>query len=214
MQRRDFLGLAVGWALTRSGLALPVATPHQTEGPFYPIEAQADTDTDLTLVLGHKRGAQGQVLHIAGQLRDLDGQVLPGAEVEIWQACASGRYHHPSDPNPAALDPDFQYWGKLKTDKQGRYALKTIKPGTYPAAPGWVRPSHIHFKVKARGYPQLVTQMYFEGDGLIARDGIIQALSREQQRMVIVPFDSKGQGKFDIVLGRSGRYSHRSTPLL
>jgi len=33
------------------------------------------------------------------------GEPVRNAKVEIWQANAHGRYTHPSDPNPAPLDP-------------------------------------------------------------------------------------------------------------
>ncbi len=67
--------------------------------------------------------------------------------IELWQACASGRYNHPRDTNRAALDTNFQYWAQVRTDSGGNFSVKTIKPGAYPASPTWIRPPHIHIKV-------------------------------------------------------------------
>ncbi len=46
--------------------------------------------------------AKGQVIHVAGRVLNQRGEPLRGAQVELWQANAAGRYSHPSDPNPAS----------------------------------------------------------------------------------------------------------------
>ena len=138
--------------------------------------------------------------------------------VEIWQACASGRYDHPRDSNPASLDPNFQYWGRALTDAAGAYRFKSVKPGAYPFAPDWTRPPHVHFRVAAPGFPLLITQMYFEGEDLNARDRILQGLSLSQRRLVTAAFDpvrgdrDRLAGRFDVVIGRPG--AARVTPEL
>ncbi|MBI4042549.1 MAG: hypothetical protein HY391_03625 [Deltaproteobacteria bacterium] len=163
------------------------ATPRQTEGPFYPVDDQLDKDTDLTWVEGRSERATGQIIYVEGVVMDPNCQPIEGALVEIWQACESGRYNHPGDrENPAPLDPNFQYWGRALSDREGKYLFKTIVPGSYPAGPDWIRPSHIHFKIQKRGFLELITQMYFAGDPLNDKDLILQRLSQENQRSVIV----------------------------
>jgi protocatechuate 3,4-dioxygenase beta subunit len=98
-----------------------------------------------------------------GQVLSLAGEPVRNAKVEVWQANTYGRYTHPSDPNPAPLDPNFEGSAVLTTDSEGRYQFKTIKPGAYPAGPNRMRPAHIHFQVTGR-QDRLVTQMYFEDD--------------------------------------------------
>ena len=98
-----------------------------------------------------------------GRFLNMKGEPIPGARVEIWQANTYGRYTHPGDTNPAPLDPNFEGYGVQITDAEGRYRFKTIKPGAYPAAQGWTRPPHIHFKVETKTN-WLVTQMYFYGE--------------------------------------------------
>ena len=187
-----------------------IPTPRQTQGPFYPVQDQPDKDLDLTRLEGAAASAMGTVVLLDGAVRTLDGAPIAGALVEIWQACASGRYNHPRDRNPALLDPNFQYWGRVTTDATGRYGFKTIKPGAYPNDPDWVRPPHIHFRVVAPGFPALTTQMYFEGEDLNLRDRILLDLTPAERKLVTRVFEPvRGQagdlaGRFDIILGRRG----------
>lgn len=172
-------------------------TPEQTEGPFYPIQDQADKDADLTTVQGRLGSASGEVIGVQGVVTDQHCKAVAGVLVEIWQACASGKYNHPGDPNPAPLDPHFQYWGKALTDSQGFYRFKTIKPGAYQANASWRRPPHVHFKVSKRGYKELITQLYFAGEDLNDKDLILKALPLEDQKSVIAPLLS-GKGPFPV----------------
>jgi len=171
-------------------------TPPQTEGPFYPIQDQLDKDNDLTTVKGSLKSARGKRCVIKGVVQDEFCQPVKGALVEIWQACDTGKYNHPSDPNPAGLDPNFQYWGRAVTNDKGEYVFKTIMPGAYPATSTWERPPHIHYKVHLRGYEELTTQMYWKGHPLNRRDRILQNLSAADRALVEVAFT--GEGGVDI----------------
>src|SRR5258708_32638846 len=90
---------------------------------------------DLTRVSGRSGRAEGQMLNVMGRVLNLTGEPVRNAKVEVWQANAHGRYTHPSDPNPAPLDPNFEGAAVLTTDSEGRYRFKTIKPAAYPAGP-------------------------------------------------------------------------------
>jgi len=180
-------------------------TPFQTEGPYYPprlqLEAMLDKDSDLTQVSGRSGRAKGQVIYVMGQARDEQCRPLEGAMVEIWQASENGRYHHPRDEgNPAPLDPHFQYWGKQVTKPDGRYLFKTIKPGSYQAGPGWIRPPHIHFKISHKHAPELTTQMYFAGDPHQASDYILNRVPTAERERVIVTPEPQGPGSESDVL--------------
>jgi len=219
MERRKFLRLSalslgssalVGFGASKAIAATCGLTPPQARGPFYPGEANITPDSDLTLVPSAPRGALGQVVYILGTVLDENCAPVTNANVEIWQACATGKYKHPRDPNPAELDPYFRYWGEVFTGPDGRYLFKTIAPGAYPAGNGWVRPPHIHFRVACLGYQELVTQMYFAGEALNADDLILQALTPAERARVVVDFASAGAefapgakiGRFDITLAR------------
>src|SRR6266849_7632282 len=132
-------------------------TPGQILGPFYPLKELPQT-ADLTRVPGRPGRAEGQVLNVMGQVLNLAGEPVRNAKVEVWQANAHGRYTHPSDPNPAPLDPHFQGPAVLTTDAEGRYRFKNINPAAYPAGPNRMRPEHINFQVSRR-QDKIVTQM-------------------------------------------------------
>ena len=168
------------------GLCELQKTPAQTEGPFYPVVDQVDKDSDLVVVDGAKSSAAGEIILIEGVVQDQFCNPVRNALVEIWQACVTGKYNHPSDENPAQLDPNFQYWGKAVTNAEGFYRFRTIIPGAYPADKNWIRPPHIHFKISRRGYVELITQLYFENEKFNETDLILQRLSKEDQKKVIV----------------------------
>ena len=217
-ERRNLLknaGLA-GAGLIGSGLALSsiakaaaaIKTPAQTEGPFYPVRDQLDKDADLTRVQGRAESAEGTEVLLKGRLFDADtGLPITGALVEFWQACASGKYNHPEDPNTAPLDQNFQYWAQVHTGNQGEFSIRTIKPGAYPATANWIRPPHIHVKVHKAGYPSLTTQIYFKGDQYNNTDQILQKLTPAQQNLVTVDFTTQPDtnelsGNWNIYLGK------------
>ncbi|MBI1861913.1 MAG: hypothetical protein HYR96_13445 [Deltaproteobacteria bacterium] len=185
-------------------------TPPQSEGPFYPVNDQLDKDTDLTQVTGGLGKAKGQMIFVTGTILDQNCRPIKGARIEIWQACESGRYNHPNDESGLPLDRNFQYWGIAHTGTDGKYIFKTIKPGSYPAGSGWIRPPHIHYKVSALGFHELTTQLYFSGDPLNDKDLILKALPSADQKKVVVPLSPAGPefnpnsllGDFSITLQR------------
>jgi protocatechuate 3,4-dioxygenase, beta subunit len=195
MKRRDLLRLGAGSAaatlISANAFAVgpicsSILTPTQPKGPFYPVADQLDKNSDLVYVDNFSQAAEGRIIIVEGIVRDKNCTPVANVLVEIWQACHSGRYDHPSDTNTAPLDPNFQYWGMATTDANGLYRFRTILPGAYPADKTWVRPPHIHFKVSKKGYIELITQMYFAGEELNAKDLILKRLAKEQQAEVIV----------------------------
>jgi len=82
----------------------------------------------------------------------------------------------------------------------------TIIPGAYPASGDWVRPPHIHYKVRAPSGRSITTQMYFAGDPLNDKDLLLARLSADERGLVEVAFDTKTadgrrRGTFNLVLG-------------
>ena len=138
---------------------------------------------DLTRVPGESGRAKGQLLIVKGRVIDPAGKPVAGADVEIWQANAVGRYAHPDDTNPAPLDPNFEGFGAVTTGIDGRYQFKTIKPPPYPVTPTMTRPAHIHFDVRGR-HDELITQMYFEGDPYHKTDAFLQSAPNPEALIV------------------------------
>jgi protocatechuate 3,4-dioxygenase, beta subunit len=182
-----------------TGTALPAfgqqpavrSTNEQVIGPFYPVRQPADQDADLTVIAGKKDArALGTIVYFSGRITNLRGELVPDAELELWQANAAGRYTHPADDNPQSVDPNFDGYARIRTDAEGRYRFKTIKPGAYPAAPGWVRPPHIHFDVRGKE-SRLVTQMYFEGEELNAKDRYFDRLPPAGKEALVARYGTR-----------------------
>jgi protocatechuate 3,4-dioxygenase beta subunit len=179
-------------------------TPEQILGPFYPVKP-FDQNADLTRVPGRPSRAEGEILNVMGRVLNLKGEPVRNSKVEVWQANAHGRYTHPSDTNPAPLDPNFEGSTTLTTDLEGRYRFKTIKPGAYPIGPSTIRPAHIHFEVYGK-QDRLVTQMYFEGDPYNSTDRFLQSAGRTElliTKLLPPPPEFEPESKlvvFDIVL--------------
>ena len=159
-------------------------TPDQILGPFYPLSELPRT-SDLTRVPGRSGRAEGLVIIVMGRVLNLAGQPVRDAKVEVWQANTHGRYTHPSDPNPAPIDPNFEGSAVLTTDSEGRYRFKTIKPAAYPAGPNRMRPAHIHFQVSGR-QDKIVTQMYFENDPYNNADPFLNSVGGAERTELLV----------------------------
>ena len=182
--------------------AAAVPTPEQTAGPFYPPPDQrpGDTDWDLVKVEGQVREAGGEVMHLSGRVLDRTGAPLPGTLVEIWQCDVHGRYHHIGDrSSERPLDEAFQGFGAVRTDAEGRYRFRTIKPVPYPG-----RTPHIHARVVPGDGRDLVTQIYLERHALNRRDWIFRSLGAGAQAAATID-PARGaegdlQAEFDFVI--------------
>jgi protocatechuate 3,4-dioxygenase beta subunit len=189
-----------------------VHLPHtltEITGPAFGPEAADARGSDLTRQ--HSGEAAGERIVVTGRVLDEDGRAVPDTLLELWQANAAGRYRHDADRHDAPLDPNFSGAGHVVTDAEGRYRFVTIRPGAYPWRNhhnAW-RPAHIHFSVFGPAFAtRLVTQMYFPGDPLLARDPIFNCTADEDARLRLVsafdwdatvPEQALGY-RFDIVL--------------
>jgi protocatechuate 3,4-dioxygenase beta subunit len=163
-----------------------------------------DDDNDLTRVKGANGVAKGIILDLGGRVVDSNGRPLVRTQVEIWQCNAFGRYHHPDDNSNAAIDPNFQGFGKTVTDGEGRYRFRTIRPVPYPG-----RTPHIHFKLASRDFGTFITQMFVAGEPLNERDYLFQQVRNDRVgKTPVVALNSAKSGsgatlagEFEIVLG-------------
>jgi protocatechuate 3,4-dioxygenase, beta subunit len=176
------------------------ATAESPMGPFYPLRPLAENDADLTRLAGHANRARGTVIELTGYVRDLRGQPIAGAQIELWQANAAGRYMHELDPATAPLDPDFQSYARLRTARDGSYRIVTIKPGGYDSPIGHRTP-HLHFDLRGRTH-RSIAQMYFPEDAEgNARDTLYRALG-DDAGTSLAKRDASDLGKYrwDVVL--------------
>ena len=165
-------GALVGLASSARAQKL-VPTSGQDLGPFYPVVRPRDEDADLTRLRGAKGIAKGEPINVIGRVVDLRGRPVRGVRLDLWQANSVGRYDHPGDhANPAALDPNFQGFARLLSDRDGQFKFRTIKPSAYNTPIG-MRTPHIHFDIHGRS-ERLVTQMYFPGEELNDGDFLLR----------------------------------------
>ena len=145
------------------------------EGPYYVPDAPL-LPAECTLEM--RADEPGSPLRFQGQVKAADGTPLSGALVDIWHADDLGFY---SQFAPGL--PDWLFRGRVVTDEEGRFAIRTMQPAPYQiptdgscgaliAAAGWHawRPAHIHLKVSAPGHLLLTTQLYFEGGEYVDTD--------------------------------------------
>lgn len=196
--------------------------PGELSGPTFKAGDLHPLDNDLIRNYANALGLEGEAIGeriiVHGRVLDENGRPVPNSLIEIWQANAGGRYRHVKDSYLAPLDPHFGGCGRCLSDADGWFAFRTIKPGPYPwpnRGSEW-RPAHIHLSIFGEAFCQrLITQLYFEGDPLIALCPIVNTIPDPDvvQRLVArldleeqKPFDSLAY-RFDIVLrGRRQSY--------
>ena len=144
-------------------------------GPFHSVGAP------LLPVGGDiKKDNEGATVVVEGYVRDLDGNPVEGALIELWQTAENGLYYSQDQGQG-----DFNLCCSMKTGADGRYAITTVKPAPYKVpddgpvgelfrATGrtpW-RPSHLHFIVQADGLKPLVTEVFANGDPHLNSDAV------------------------------------------
>lgn len=104
----------------------------------------------------------GEPLVISGTIYLADGRTpAQGAILSVWHTDAKG-YYIAGGGGAGELHPRIH--GRIETGPDGKYELRTIKPGQYPSH---TSPAHIHAHISAPGFPEYPITYYFEGDDLI-----------------------------------------------
>lgn len=168
----DVLGLS---SLVDMLHSTPEATSSSVLGPFHvsgapPIAFGGDM----------KRHYGGPLLLAEGIVKDVDGNPIAGAELDIWQTAPNGLYASQDDEQDT-----FSFHGLMKVGDDGRYAFTTVKPVEYTVPSDgpvgdilracgrhpW-RPSHLHYIITAPGYKSLVTEIFPEDDPYLDHDTV------------------------------------------
>ena len=132
----------------------PQLTPSQTVGPFFAIGLPWPDGSYVV-----EEGTE-DAIWLRGRVLDRAGEPVPDALVESWQADPEGRYNHPEDPRGGTSD--FRGFGRAPADREGRFAILTLKPGPVPGPGGTTQAPHIDLSVFARGLlNRVVTRVYF-----------------------------------------------------
>ena len=136
------------------------ATASQTVGPYFAIGLTWLERSDLA-----EPGVPGERISIEGRVLDGDGNPVPDAVLEVWQANSHGKYAHPEDTQKKPAEPAFRGFGRIPTDDEGRFRFTTIEPGPVPGPDDRMQAPHIAVTVLARGLlRRLVTRIYFPGE--------------------------------------------------
>jgi hydroxyquinol 1,2-dioxygenase len=150
------------------------ATESTVLGPFYLADApEIPAGGDIS------GGASGQPCHVSGTVRGTDGEPVPDARIEVWQADQDGFYDVQYANGPVAGR------GWLRSGSDGEYRFWAVHPGPYPipqdgpagellaaAGRGPMRPAHVHIKVEKPGYRTLTTHIFAAGDPYLDDDAV------------------------------------------
>lgn len=183
---------AYGSSIKRGPLKKLVAiqqTLSEITGPLFSDIQLQPGENDLTHDPATGKEAIGERIIVVGRVLDEDERPVPNTLIEIWQANAAGRYHHPVDQHSAPLDPNFTGAGRCVSNEQGEYRYLTIKPGAYPWQnhPNAWRPAHIHLSLFGPSFvTRLVTQMFFPDDPLIPFDPILESVPTKNGRQRLI----------------------------
>lgn len=152
------------------------ATENTVFGPFH-VEGAPRYPMGANICLDGK----GESCLFVGHVRDLDGNPIEGAVIDVWSDNADGYY----DVQQPGIQPKWNNRGVFVTGADGAYSFRGIRPVSYPIPDdGPVgqmlkalgrhpnRPAHMHFMVSAPGYETIVTHTFVEGDEWLSSDAV------------------------------------------
>lgn len=153
------------------------------EGPYYIANAP---ELEPPYGLPRREDEPGDALIFSGSVYSSGGEPLKGALLDIWHADANGLY---SNIDPSV--PEYNLRGKIRTDEEGRFEVRTVVPAPYEipkegptgqllraiGSHTW-RPAHIHLMVSHEGYHASTTQLFFRG-GEWVNDDCVDAVKED-----------------------------------
>jgi hydroxyquinol 1,2-dioxygenase len=170
----DILGLSM-MVVALNHKTVPGATEATVLGPFF---AHGAKEYEYGADLREGATMKGEDVWVSGKVMSVDGQPIPNAVLDIWQAKADGIYD-------LQTDGEFELRGRVKANAKGEYAFKSYKPKFYSVPVDGpvgelirstgnhhMRPAHMHAIVSAPGYQQVITHVFVEGDPYLDGDAV------------------------------------------
>jgi protocatechuate 3,4-dioxygenase, alpha subunit len=140
-------------------------TASQTVGPFFKYGLSWEAGGRV-----FPAGTAGRAITLTGKVLDGEGQPLPDAVVEVWQADADGQF---ATRGANGTCPGF---GRVGTSPTSGFTFETIMPGRVRDAAGVQQAPHLQVTVFARGLlMHLYTRVYFEGEPGFTEDPVVRA---------------------------------------
>jgi protocatechuate 3,4-dioxygenase, alpha subunit len=172
--------------------------PGQTVGPFFHLGMPFEGGNILV------PANQTDSVRFHGRVHDGEGNGVPDAMIELWQAGPDGRV--PRATGSFHRDGfTFTGWGRAQTDGDGHYWFSTLIPGA--TDPG--RRPFFALTVFARGLTdRLFTRAYLPGD---EPDALLDGLDPGRRATLITTREQRGL-LFDIHLQGEGETVFLSYP--
>ena len=156
------------------------ATTWQTVGPYFRIGLAHLNRAEMA-----PAGTPGERVTIEGRVLDGNGNPVPDAVIEVWQANAAGEYASGSDMTLDADSSKFSGFGRIPTDDRGHFRFTTVRPGLVPDSDGKPQAAHLAVRIMMRGLLRdLVTRMYFPNE-TIGTDPILQSVPEHRRGTLI-----------------------------
>jgi protocatechuate 3,4-dioxygenase alpha subunit len=177
-------------------------TSSQTVGPFFhDCLMREDARFDVLCA----PGTEGTRIRVEGRVIDGDGQPVPDAVLEVWQANAHGRYNNPADRRDLPLDRAFTGYGRIATDTDGRYGFTTVKPGAVPFDAERRQAPHLSVVVLGRGLlNHLYTRFYFDDESANDADPVLERVPADRRATLVARREESAGGDIryhmDVVL--------------
>lgn len=174
-----------------------MSSASQTVGPFFSIGLEHLNRNDLVVP-----GIAGTVVTIRGQILDGDRQPVPDAQLEIWQADAEGNYSESKCEAAGHSPAKFTGFARIFTDAEGRFAIRTIKPGSVRGVAGEGQAPHIAVFVFMRGLLKpLYTRIYFPGEAANDSDAVLSLVPADRKDTLIASVSEKtGSFEWNVML--------------
>ncbi len=148
-------------------------TGSQTVGPFFQVGLASTYVSSLA-----PDGVPGQRVTVRGRVLDGNGDGVPDAFIEIWQADAGGNY--------PVRDSVFRGFGRVPTDPHGGFTFATIKPGRVPGRDGTLQAPHLMLNVFMRGLLRhLTTRVYFSDEPSNDEDAVLRHVAADRRPTLI-----------------------------
>jgi len=184
-------------------------TPSQTVGPYFaygltPEQYGYDMASTAIPVMADE-DVPGERIRVEGRVFDGNGDVIPDAMIELWQADSQGRYASPADPRSSNVA--FRGFGRCGTgtDPKNRFWFDTVKPG----APAEGEAPHINVIVFMRGLlTHAYTRLYFSDEAAAnAADPVLASVPADRRDTLVARREDGPRGTiyhFDIRMQGDG----------